>query len=259
MNTEKIAERLVNAASLPTSVEIIHFDDTQFVKELLSTREAATLETTDKQDRTMEKLERKGFRFKYHSPRFGFVVMTKRGRSGWTQAEIDEDGNVNGERVDDYLRGIRGSVRKVAVYARPLDDIRGREAMNRDLGKIIEKIAREILSGKTNFQKFVDEYETDDYPYGRFRTTAKWWVEGSRGRQRVVRTTINPKTGRVNAPKKTTYGVSAVIGLGGGRAYPIVAARPGQITIWSGDMKYSVETLFEDDPDYRKVADALGI
>jgi len=119
-------------------------------------------------------------------------------------------------------------------------------------------LARQLVGGIPNFQKFVDEYEVDDYPYGRFTTTAKWWVEGRPGRQRVVRTTVDPRTGRVSKPHKTTYGYGATIGLAGGRVYPIVGS-PGQISVMKSNMKHSEGTLFADDPAYRKVADALGI
>jgi len=50
------------------------------------------------------------------------------------------------------------------------------------------------------------EAKSDNYPYGRLRCQAKWWVEdnGKKGMRSCFQT-INPKTGRVNAPKKGTY------------------------------------------------------
>ena len=47
----------------------------------------------------------------------------------------------------------------------------------------------------------------DDYPYGfRLRTKIRYWVETKKGKgQRFVSQTLNPKTGRWNAPKPSTY------------------------------------------------------
>jgi hypothetical protein len=46
----------------------------------------------------------------------------------------------------------------------------------------------------------------DDYPYGRLRTQIRYWIEtvAKRG-DRFVSQTLNPKTGRWNKPKKSTY------------------------------------------------------
>ena len=108
------------------------------------------------------------------------------------------------------------------------------------------------------FRKFVDRHSVDDYPYGRERTTAEWYVEEKGKKARVCRVTVNPKTGRTNKPSCTTYGSSAVIGLGtDGRAYPIVG-KPGQIGVYSGDMKHMVGSAFAQDSDYNDLADALG-
>jgi hypothetical protein len=50
------------------------------------------------------------------------------------------------------------------------------------------------------------EYSTDDYPYGRLRATAKFSVEFNPKKGfRSVFQTKNPKTGRINKPKKGTY------------------------------------------------------
>ncbi len=44
-----------------------------------------------------------------------------------------------------------------------------------------------------------------DYPYGSLRTTMKFWLEGNDKGFRLVMRSINPKNGRLNAPKKSTY------------------------------------------------------
>ncbi len=49
-------------------------------------------------------------------------------------------------------------------------------------------------------------YVVNDYPYGRLRCTIKFWLEMSPKKGfRFVSQTINPKNGRVNAPKPSTY------------------------------------------------------
>ena len=49
-------------------------------------------------------------------------------------------------------------------------------------------------------------YVVEDYPYGfRLRTKIRYWVETTNRGQRGVIQTLNPKTGRWNNPKKTTY------------------------------------------------------
>jgi len=106
--------------------------------------------------------------------------------------------------------------------------------------------------------EWVDKYETEDYPYGRLRTHAEWVVDGRKGKMRVLRVTVNPKTGRENKPKKLTYGAAAKIGLGSdGRTYVFIGD-PGQITVYGGNFKY-LGSLFTGHEDYEKVARAMGI
>lgn len=47
--------------------------------------------------------------------------------------------------------------------------------------------------------------KTDNYPYGRERATAYFSVEMNKKGCRTVFQTINPKTGRLNNPKNSTY------------------------------------------------------
>lgn len=51
-------------------------------------------------------------------------------------------------------------------------------------------------------------YEVKDYPYGfRLRTSIFYWIESKEGKgDRFCTYTINPKTGKPNAPKYSTYG-----------------------------------------------------
>jgi len=51
-----------------------------------------------------------------------------------------------------------------------------------------------------------EKQSTDSYPYGRLRTTAFFSIEFVPGKGfRHVFQTVNPKNGRLNAPKKSTY------------------------------------------------------
>ena len=46
----------------------------------------------------------------------------------------------------------------------------------------------------------------DDYPYGfRLRTSIRYWIETTKHGDRFVSQTLNPKTGKWNKPKKSTY------------------------------------------------------
>jgi len=58
-------------------------------------------------------------------------------------------------------------------------------------------------------------YVVDDYPYGfTTRTSIRYWVETkAKLGQRFVSQTLNPKTGKWNKPKASTYSPVLVIGL----------------------------------------------
>jgi hypothetical protein len=58
-------------------------------------------------------------------------------------------------------------------------------------------------------------YIVQDYPYGfRLRCTIRYWIETNKhGEQRFVSQTQNPKNGRWNTPKKSTYDKVKVMGL----------------------------------------------
>lgn len=49
-------------------------------------------------------------------------------------------------------------------------------------------------------------YLVNDYPYGRLRCEIKFWLESDvKKGVRFCSQTVNPKNGRVNAPRKSTY------------------------------------------------------
>ena len=71
-------------------------------------------------------------------------------------------------------------------------------------------MSKNSLTGHTSPQT---AYVVEDYPYGfRLRTTIRYWLETkpSHG-QRFVSQTLNPRTGRWNKPKASTYAPVAVM------------------------------------------------
>lgn len=58
-----------------------------------------------------------------------------------------------------------------------------------------------------NHTSFETAYEVKDYPYGfRLRTSMFYWIETvAKKGDRFCSCTINPKNGRLNAPKKSTF------------------------------------------------------
>jgi hypothetical protein len=63
---------------------------------------------------------------------------------------------------------------------------------------------RTILKGHTSIET---AYKVDDYPYGsRLRTSIFYWIETKRGKgDRFCTCTIDPRNGKMNNAKKTTY------------------------------------------------------
>lgn len=57
-----------------------------------------------------------------------------------------------------------------------------------------------------NHTSYETAYVVQNYPYGSLRTEMRYWVETTPKRgDRFCSCTINPKNGRINAPKKSTY------------------------------------------------------
>lgn len=70
---------------------------------------------------------------------------------------------------------------------------------------------RQFLFGHTNEET---AYLVDDYPYGfRLRTQIRYWIETTKHGDRFCSQTLNPKTGRWNKPKKSTYSAVGVMFL----------------------------------------------
>ena len=84
-----------------------------------------------------------------------------------------------------------------------------------------------------------------DWPYGKLTTTAKVAVETHPKRgQRTGRTTVNPKNGRINKTKYTTYSSQQRIVDGDdGRTYIAELSNAyAMITITASNMQYNAET-----------------
>jgi hypothetical protein len=57
-----------------------------------------------------------------------------------------------------------------------------------------------------NHTSFETAYRVENYPYGRLRTSMFYWIETTPKKgDRFCSRTIDPKNGRLNAPKKSTY------------------------------------------------------
>lgn len=62
---------------------------------------------------------------------------------------------------------------------------------------------RDLMFGHTSEET---AFVVDDYPYGRrIRTQIRYWIETTKHGDRMCSQTLNPKTGRWNKPKKSTY------------------------------------------------------
>ena len=85
-----------------------------------------------------------------------------------------------------------------------------------------------------------------DWPYGKLKTTASFTVETNPRRgERTDRTTVDPKNGRVNKPKFSTYSKRQLIVDGDdGQTYVAELTEFGQIYIRQGNLQYQEEVAF---------------
>lgn len=84
-----------------------------------------------------------------------------------------------------------------------------------------------------------------DWPYGKHRTTARFFVESHPKRgERTGGETVNPKTGRLNKAKYTTYSkMQRIVDGDDGRTYIAeFAAAYGMIQIRQSNLQYEQET-----------------
>ena len=102
-----------------------------------------------------------------------------------------------------------------------------------------------------NYSNPVKHLEVTDWPYGKFRTHATFMVESAKKGERVSRITVNPKTGRDNKPKKTTFSKLARIVTGeDNRTYIAELSIYNHITIRESNLQYEHEVIHDNDPRF---------
>ena len=108
-----------------------------------------------------------------------------------------------------------------------------------------------MTTEKLNYSNPRTEFTVDNWPYGRFKTTATFTIEAVKGKERAARVTVNPKNGRVNKPKKTTYSHKARIVDGSdGRTYIAELTVFGAVSIRQSDMHHQQEYISDNDARY---------
>jgi hypothetical protein len=99
--------------------------------------------------------------------------------------------------------------RKILAYAASPNP--SRDVIARQLVSLANRVSGGVVTASMKpLYGHTDEnsaYVVDDYPYGfKLRTQIRYWLESTKGKgARFVSQTMNPKTGRWNAPKKSTY------------------------------------------------------
>ena len=97
-------------------------------------------------------------------------------------------------------------------------------------------------------------FTTDSWPYGSKRTTATFTIETGKKGERASRVTVNPKTGRINKPKTTTYSDKAMIVDGSdGRTYIAELSLWGSVTIRKSDLHMQHEYISDTSENYAEV------
>lgn len=96
------------------------------------------------------------------------------------------------------------------------------------------------------------EAEIPDWPHGRKRVTARFYIEKNRRGERVCRVT----TGK---PKCSTYAPHCVIVDGeDGRTYYITSSQyGGHVSVMRGNMKHDEESRFSGDEGYDDLIELL--
>ena len=98
-----------------------------------------------------------------------------------------------------------------------------------------------------------------DWPYGRLQTTAVFSIETVKGKQRAVRTTTNPKTGRINKPKKTPFSkIARIVDGSDGRTYIAELTNFGTVSIRQSNLQYQQEYISDNDSRYPELLELFG-
>lgn len=97
-----------------------------------------------------------------------------------------------------------------------------------------------MADAQLTIDRWVDEWETDDYPSGRRRVRARWYVKDVRGGRKTVARQTETGGGRWSKPKVLTSGTHAKIGVSEeeDRAYLFIFdVHSGSLTVYSGNMQ----------------------
>jgi hypothetical protein len=89
-----------------------------------------------------------------------------------------------------------------------------------------------------------------DWPFGRERVTAEFYIEKKKGQERACRRTQNKTRTGWNNPKKTVYGTRCafVTSEEDGRTYVVIQSTTyAQITVMKSDFLHHHETIFPGD------------
>lgn len=100
----------------------------------------------------------------------------------------------------------------------------------------------------------------EDWPYGQLRTRCTFQIEHVPGKgDRAVRTTVNPKNGRINKPKLTTFAsVARIVDGDDGRTYVLELVRGcSHLHVWQSDLQHDEEVIFPDNPRYYDLVNLL--
>ena len=100
------------------------------------------------------------------------------------------------------------------------------------------------------------EATIENWPFGfKLKTTATFTIEqNKKGEERAVRTTIDPRNGRVSAPKKLTFAEKMRIVDGDdGKTYIAYLTTYRFVGIMQSNMQYQEETIHENNDHYAEV------
>jgi len=109
-----------------------------------------------------------------------------------------------------------------------------------------------------NYTNQRKEVLVDNWPYGNKRVQCQFSIEESKGKQRAVRITENPKGGW-NKPKKLTYARKVLFVDGDdGKTY-ILNQVGNAISVMQSNMKYSQEYIGPEDDRYENLNSMFGV
>jgi len=106
-------------------------------------------------------------------------------------------------------RDFTAEARRILAYAESQNP--SREKLAQSLAGLANRVAGRLVVANNQplygYDSEANAYLVEDYPYGfRERTSIRYWLETAPKKgSRFCSQTLNPKTGRWNAPKKSTF------------------------------------------------------